>query len=134
LSTTETLAERGNRMRREVHGDGRIDAMSAVAPELIEVFEQLADNGYGAVWGRTEELSLKLRCLVTMSIISALGGADTELRAHVRGALRAGWRREELLEALSHTVLYAGAPRGQHAMYVALEVFEAYDAELAEGR
>ncbi|HEX4033573.1 MAG TPA: carboxymuconolactone decarboxylase family protein [Solirubrobacteraceae bacterium] len=132
MSTAETLAERGNRMRRKVHGDERIDAMGAVDPALIAVFEQLADNGYGAVWSRTEELSLKVRCLVTAAIISTLG-ADTEFRAHVRGSLRAGWTKQEILEALAHTVLYAGAPRGQHAMYVALEVFAAYDAELATG-
>jgi 4-carboxymuconolactone decarboxylase len=131
MSTTETLAERGQQMRRQVHGDARIDAMSAGAPALNTAFEELANNGYAVVWGREQELSQKLRSLVTVAIISALG-EEHEFRGHVRGALRAGWTKEELLEVLLHTVLYAGAPRGQRAMYVALEVFDAWDVECAE--
>jgi len=132
MSTSETLAERGQRMRRQVHGDARIDAMGGVAPELTATIEELADNGYAVDWGRTDELSQKLRSLVTVAIISALGD-EHEFRGHVRGALRAGWSKQELLEVLLHTVLYAGAPRGQRAMYVALEVFDAWDAELEAG-
>jgi alkylhydroperoxidase/carboxymuconolactone decarboxylase family protein YurZ len=132
MSNTETLAERGQRVRRQVHGDSRIDAMGAVEPALTATFEELANNGYAVVWGRADELSQKLRSLVTVAIISALG-EEHEFRAHVRGALRAGWSKEELLEVLLHTVLYAGAPRGQRAMYVALEAFDAYDAEVAAG-
>lgn len=130
MSTSETLAERGQRMRRQVHGDARIDAMGAVAPELIATFEELANNGYGVVWSRTDELSQKQRSLVTVAIISALGD-EHEFRAHVRGALRAGATKQEILEVLLHTVLYAGAPRGQRAMHMALEAFEDWDVELA---
>jgi 4-carboxymuconolactone decarboxylase len=131
MSTTETLSARGQRLRRQVHGDERIDAMGRTGGELTATFEELANNGYAVVWGREEELSQKLRSLVTVAIISALG-EEHELRAHIRGALRAGWSKQELLEVLLHTVLYAGAPRGQRAMAIALEVFDAYDAELAE--
>lgn len=96
--------------------------MTALAPELTAPFEEVANNAYGAVWARTDELSQKLRSLVTVAIISALGEED-EFKAHLRAARRAGWSEQELLEVLLHTVLYAGAPRGQRAMHVALEVF-----------
>jgi 4-carboxymuconolactone decarboxylase len=130
MSTTESLAARGQQMRRQVHGDERIDAMGDVKPTLTATFEELANNGYAVVWGREDELSQKLRSLVTVAIISTLG-EEHEFRAHVRGALRAGWSKQELLEVLLHTVLYAGAPRGQRAMYQALEAFEEWDEECA---
>jgi len=116
------LADYGLSMRRQVHGAERIARMQELEPELTAPFELVANNAYGAVWGRTDELPLKLRSLVTVAIISAIGEED-EFRAHLRAARRAGWSHQELLEALLHTVLYAGAPRGQRAMHVALDVF-----------
>jgi len=119
---SEELQRRGLALRRELLGDERIDESLAVEPEFMAPFQELANAGYASVWGRTAELPLKLRTLVTVSILSALG-AEEELRLHLHGARRAGWTREEIAEAFLHTTLYAGAPRGQLAMRLVREVF-----------
>lgn len=126
MDKSSPLYERGEEMRRLVHGDARIDELVAVTSSFDAPFEDVAVNAYAAVWGRTDALSLKLRTLVTVAMLSAIGEQD-ELRAHIRGALRSGWSKDELLEALAHALLYAGAARGSKAMFSALEVFEAWD-------
>ena len=112
----------GLAIRREVLGDEPIERSLAVEPEFMLPFQELANENYAAVWGRTAELPLKLRTLVTVAILSALG-TEPELRLHLEGARRAGWTREELREVFLHTTLYAGAPRGQMATHAVLEVF-----------
>jgi 4-carboxymuconolactone decarboxylase len=114
--------EQGLEMRRQVLGDEMIDESMGTAPEFMRAFQELANENYASVWARTEQLPLKLRTLVTVAILSALG-TEPELRLHLGGAARAGWTREEIAEVFLHTTLYAGAPRGQQAMHTALEVF-----------
>ena len=109
-------------MRRQVLGDELIEESMATAPEFMQAFQELANENYASVWARTEQLPLKLRTLVTVAILSALG-TEPELRLHLGGAARAGWTREEIAEVFLHTTLYAGAPRGQRAMHIALDVF-----------
>jgi 4-carboxymuconolactone decarboxylase len=115
-------ARRGLEVRRQVLGDELIDESLAASPRFMEPFQELANVSYATVWGRQAELPLKLRTLVTVAMLSALG-TEPELRLHLQGARRAGWTREQIREVLLHTTLYAGAPRGQHAMQIALEVF-----------
>ena len=119
---SEEQQRRGLELRREVLGDAMIDESLAVEPGFMAPFQELANANYASVWGRTAQLTLKLRTLVTVSILSALG-TEEELRAHLHGARRAGWTREEIGEAFLHTTLYAGAPRGQLAMRLVREVF-----------
>jgi 4-carboxymuconolactone decarboxylase len=114
--------EQGLEMRRQVLGDEMIDESMGTAPEFMQAFQELANENYASVWARTEQLPLKLRTLVTVAILSALG-TEPELRLHLGGAARAGWTQEEIAEVFLHTTLYAGAPRGQQAMHIALDVF-----------
>lgn len=118
----DELQRRGLELRREVLGDAPIEQSLAADPAFMAPFQELANANYAMVWGRTAELPLKLRTLVTVSILSALG-TEEELRLHLNGARRAGWTREELAEAFLHTTLYAGAPRGQLATRLVREVF-----------
>jgi alkylhydroperoxidase/carboxymuconolactone decarboxylase family protein YurZ len=127
--------QEGLELRRRVLGEEAIARSLAVEPEFMRAFQELANENYASVWGRTAELPLKLRTLVTVAILSALG-TEPELRLHLHGAARAGWTREEIGEVFLHTTLYAGAPRGQHAMALALEVFAEREREQgdADGR
>jgi 4-carboxymuconolactone decarboxylase len=124
---SDQLQQQGLEMRRQVLGDEMIAESMEEAPEFMRAFQELANVNYASVWARTEQLPLKLRTLVTVAILSALG-TEPELRLHLNGAARAGWTREEIAEVFLHTTLYAGAPRGQQAMHVALEVFAEREA------
>jgi len=75
---------------------------------------------FGMFWARPG-LATRDRSLVTVSQLAALGKTE-ELKAHLRGALNVGLTREELVEMLMQTAVYAGVPAAVNALNAAAEV------------
>lgn len=88
-----------------------------LAPEFFALVQQFA---FGMFWAR-EQLGVKERSLVTVAQLAALGKTD-ELKAHLRGARNVGWTKEELVEVLMQTAVYAGVPAAVNALGAAAEV------------
>ncbi len=88
-----------------------------LAPDF---YRYVAETAFGMIWSRPG-LAIRDRSLVTVAQLAALGKAD-ELRAHLRGALNVGITREELVEVLMQTAVYAGVPAANDALKVAAEV------------
>jgi alkylhydroperoxidase/carboxymuconolactone decarboxylase family protein YurZ len=70
----------------------------------------LAANCFGDTVGRGG-ISLRVRELLTFSMLVALGGADGQVRGHVNGNLRVGNTRARLLAVLTVLVPFIGYPR-----------------------
>jgi len=87
-------------------------------------------NCWGEVWSR-EGLPLQTRSLITIATLAALK-APTELKGHVRGALRNGCTVAEIQEVLLHSTVYCGMPSGIEAFRAAKEVIEEWQAELGK--
>jgi 4-carboxymuconolactone decarboxylase len=79
-----------------------------------------AETAFGMIWSRPG-LALRDRSLVTVAQLAALGKTE-ELKAHLRGALNLGITREELVEVLMQTAVYAGVPAANDALKAAAEV------------
>jgi 4-carboxymuconolactone decarboxylase len=88
-----------------------------LAPEFFGLVQQFA---FGMFWAR-DQLPVKERSLVTISQLAALGKTE-ELKAHCRGALNVGWTREEIVEVMMQTAVYAGVPAAVNALNAAAEV------------
>ena len=88
-----------------------------LAPDF---YRYVAETAFGMLWSRPG-LAIRDRSLVTVAQLAALGKTD-ELRAHLAGALNVGLTREELVEALMQTAVYAGVPAANEALKVAAEV------------
>ena len=88
-----------------------------LAPDF---YRYVAESAFGMLWSRPG-LAIRDRSLVTVAQLAALGKTD-ELRAHLAGALNVGLTREELVEALMQTAVYAGVPAANEALKVAAEV------------
>lgn len=88
-----------------------------LAPDF---YRYVAESAFGMLWSRPG-LAIRDRSLVTVAQLAALGRSD-ELRAHLAGALNVGLTREELVEALMQTAVYAGVPAANEALKVAAEV------------
>lgn len=73
-------------------------------------------------WGRPG-LTRKQRSLLNIGILMTLN-RSTELRVHIRGALRNGLTEEEITEAITHTMMYSGVPTGVEASKVAAGVIK----------
>ena len=71
----------------------------------------------GGLDGRTREL-------LTVITLAALGGAETQVRSHVSGALKTGSTREEVVCALVHASAYMGIPRLFNAMNACRDLLE----------
>jgi 4-carboxymuconolactone decarboxylase len=88
-----------------------------LAPDF---YRYVAETAFGMIWSRPN-LALRDRSLVTVAQLAALGRTD-ELRAHLAGARNLGISREELVEVLMQTAVYAGVPAANDALKVAAEV------------
>jgi 4-carboxymuconolactone decarboxylase len=88
-----------------------------LAPDF---YRYVAASAFGMLWSRPN-LAIRDRSLVTVAQLAALGRTD-ELRAHLAGALNVGITREEIVEVLMQTAVYAGVPAANEALKVAADV------------
>jgi 4-carboxymuconolactone decarboxylase len=125
---SETLFDRGLKVRREVLGDAYVDRSLKSGTEFRQPMQELVTEFcWGAVWSR-EGLDRRTRSLVNIGMLTALN-RSTELAAHVRGAVNNGATKEEIQEVLLQTAVYCGMPAGLESFRVAEKVFGELDAE-----
>jgi 4-carboxymuconolactone decarboxylase len=117
------MAEESERRRR---GIGRL-AELADEPGGEEFLANLGDLGdltvdfvFGDVHSRGG-LPIRERELVIVAVLSALGGLDPQVRAHIRAARAIGVSDRELEETIIQISPYAGFPRAINAMKVLRE-------------
>ena len=115
--------DNGMAVRREVLGDEYVDKALKAATAFTQPLQDLVtENCWGEIWTR-DAISKRTRSLITIATLAALK-APTELKAHVRGALRNGCTIEEIQEVLLQSAVYCGVPAGIDAFRAAGEVIE----------
>ena len=119
--------EEGMAVRREVLGSAYVDKAIADADALTQPLQELVpEYCWGAVWTRPG-LPRKTRRLINVEMLTALNRPH-EVRLHLRGALRNGCTKEEVMEVLLQTAIYCGVPAAIDSVRIAKEVFaEAQD-------
>jgi len=114
--------ERGAEVLAAVDGAGGqrvVDALADVAPALAH---HVVAYGFGEVYARPG-LAPAQRQLVTLGVLTALGGCEPQLEVHVNAALNVGLTPVEIVESLTHAAVYCGFPRALNAVFVAKRVF-----------
>ncbi|BCJ47970.1 4-carboxymuconolactone decarboxylase [Actinoplanes ianthinogenes] len=114
--------DRGLEVLRQIDGEAGqrvIDSLADVAPELGN---QVVSWAFGEIYARPG-LAPRDRQLVTLGMLTALGGCEPQLEVHVNAALNVGLTREEIVEALLHAAVYCGMPKALNATFVAKKVF-----------
>lgn len=115
--------ERGLRMRQQVMGEAFVEkAFANVDAFTAPLQEFVTRNAWGTTWCR-DGLDLKIRSLLTLSMLTALGRA-TEIKGHVRGAVNNGASMAEIQEVLLHAAIYCGMPLAIDAFRSAHEVLK----------
>lgn len=113
--------DRGRDKRRSLTGSATPG--KAATGELAPFFSDwVLDNVFGDLWSRPA-LGDKTRVMITMTAL-ATREQQHQLRGYVSAALRVGWTREEIVEALVHLAPYAGVPAVHNAIATAREAFE----------
>lgn len=105
-------------------GELTYEFLQDMAPEVARYFIEFV---FGEVYSRPG-LDLKTKELTTIAILTVQGNCPTQLKVHIHAALNLGATREEVIETIVHTILYAGFPVALNALVVAKEVFAKRDA------
>jgi 4-carboxymuconolactone decarboxylase len=106
-------------------GERVVESLKDVAPDLGRYVVEFA---YGEIY-RRPGLDLRQRQLVTISALTALGGAEAQLEVHINAGLNVGLTAREVVEAILHCIPYTGFPRVLNAIFVAKRVFEERDVD-----
>jgi 4-carboxymuconolactone decarboxylase len=116
------IYEKGMALRRKVLGQAHIDRRQKSQDPHTQAHQVLGTEfAWGTIWSRPG-LPLKVRSLVTLGMLTALGRQD-ELRGHVAGALNNGATQEEIVEVFVHAAVYCGFPASNTALRLGVEVF-----------
>jgi 4-carboxymuconolactone decarboxylase len=111
----------GLAVRREVLGPEHVDRSLAGADATTAAFQELITRyAWGGIWTRPG-LDRRMRSAITLTALVAHGHL-AELELHLRGALRNGLTREEIVEVLLQSAVYCGVPAANSAFAVAKRV------------
>jgi len=119
---TSALYRKGRRKLAQIHGARgleAIDSMADIAPDLARMVYEFP---FAQIYTRPG-LDLKSRQLGTVAALVVLGNARPQLKAHLHGALKMGWKKTELVELIMQLAIYAGFPSALNALVVAREAF-----------
>lgn len=125
-TTREERYEHGRTVLDAVDGTAGanvIESLNDIAPELGH---QVVAWGFGEIYSRPE-LAPRDRQLVTLGMLTALGGCEPQLEVHINAALNVGLAPQQIIEALLHSSVYCGFPRALNATFVAKKVFAERD-------
>lgn len=124
----------GIKVRREVLGDEYVtDSLErTTGTESESLQKHVTETVWGAVWTRPG-LDRRSRSLLNIGMLVALN-QHHELAVHVRGGLRNGLTREEIVESIVHATAYCGAPAGLAAMRVVQKVLDSETAATGASR
>ncbi|MEX2784657.1 carboxymuconolactone decarboxylase family protein [Streptococcus sp. H49] len=95
------------------------DLLGDFAPKFAELNDDVL---FGEVWSREQELSPKLRSIVTVSALVS-GGNLEQLGHHLQRAKDNGVSKEEIAEILTHIAFYVGWPKAWSAFNRAKEIW-----------
>jgi 3-oxoadipate enol-lactonase/4-carboxymuconolactone decarboxylase len=117
----EERHDAGMTVRREVLGDAHVDRAVANTTDVTADFQDLITRyAWGEIWTRPG-LARRDRSIAVLSSLIALGHWE-ELPMHLRAAGRNGLSREEIIEVILQSAIYAGVPAANHAFGIAKDV------------
>ncbi|MFF3908797.1 carboxymuconolactone decarboxylase family protein [Streptomyces sp. NPDC001848] len=125
MSESTTREERfthGLEVLKRVDGEAGqrvVDSLADISPELGH---QIVSWAFGEIYDRPG-LAPRDRQLVTLGMLTALGGCEAQLDVHVNAALNVGLTAEQIVEALLHSAVYCGIPKALNATFAAKKVF-----------
>jgi 4-carboxymuconolactone decarboxylase len=117
---------RGLEVLNGVDGGSAPAVMESLADIAPAMAHHIVAFGFGDIYSRPG-LEPQQRQLVTLGILTALGGCEPQLEVHIRTSLNVGLSPTEIVESFTHAAGYAGFPRALNAISVAKKVFAERD-------
>lgn len=125
--TDETRYEKGLEVQRSIFGP-QIGTITDDMPEDQKVITRyLSEICFGDFYTRGT-LDVKQRELITLSVLTANGGCESQIGSHTNGNLTVGNTRDQMLAAVLLCVPYNGYPRTLNAMNAINTAADAYES------
>jgi 4-carboxymuconolactone decarboxylase len=114
-SDATTRYDKGLAVQKAIFGKMIDDLYEQSPKDQLHIQHLLSANCFGDYYTRNG-MDIRLRELVTLSILIALGGADSQVKGHVRGNLNVGTGREVLVDVITQLLPWVGYPRTLNAL------------------
>jgi len=123
-----TRFDEGIKVQKVIFG-AVIEKMQKSTPEnQSHIQRYLSAFCFGDIYTRSG-LDLKTRELLTLCILSALGGCEGQVKAHIAGNLSVGNDKETMIEAITQSLPYMGFPRSLNALNCVNEVIPEHNQQ-----
>jgi 4-carboxymuconolactone decarboxylase len=117
-TTPDNRAEHGLRVQHQNIGTERVDAMYAAASDdVLHIQQYLSANCFGDFYTRAG-LDIRMREMLTLSMLVALGGCESQVQGHVAANRNVGNDRAVLLSVITQLLPFIGYPRILNALKV----------------
>lgn len=115
VTSPETRFDKGLALQKSVFGE-RIGQMHETAPQNQKHIQRyLSANCFGDYQTRTG-LEMKMRELLTFSMLVSLGGCEPQVKGHIQGNVQVGNDKNTLLAVVTQLLPYIGYPRTLNAI------------------
>lgn len=117
----ENRFDKGLAVQVEIFGDIIAKMRESASSNQKHIQDYLSAFCFGDFYTRGG-LDLKTRELLTLCIVSSLGGCESQVKAHVRGNLNVGNDKDMMITAITHCLPYMGFPRTLNALACVNEI------------
>lgn len=122
VTTPLTRMEKGLVLQKSIFGSGTIEKMYETSPvNQLHFQKYLSANCFGDYQTRPG-LDVKMRELLTFSILISLGGCEAQVKGHIQGNVNVGNDKATLLAVVTQLLPYIGYPRTLNAVACLNEV------------
>lgn len=122
-STTslETRYEKGLAIQKAVFGEATSRMYENSPQNQLHIQKFLSANCFGDYYTRNG-MNIKIRELITLAILIALGGVESQIKGHIQGNLNIGNGKDTLLDLITQLLPWVGYPRTLNALKCLNEV------------
>ena len=116
-STTspETRYDKGLAAQKAIFGEAIAQMYERSPKDQLHIQTFLSANCFGDYYTRNG-LDIKSRQLVTLAILIALGGVESQIKGHIQGNLNVGNDKAILLDLMTQLLPWVGYPRTLNAL------------------
>lgn len=97
------------------------NSLGDLAPKFAELNDDVL---FGEVWSRTDKLSVRDRCIITVVALVSKGITDNSLKYHLTNAKHHGVTKIEMVEVITHIAFYIGWPNAWAVFPMVREVYQ----------
>lgn len=122
-STTspETRYDKGLAAQKAIFGEAIAHTFERSPQDQLYIQKCLSANCFGDYYTRNG-LDISVREMITLSILIALGGVESQIKGHIQGNLNVGNGKDILLDLITQLLPWVGYPRTLNALNCLNEV------------